>query len=242
MAGGGRRPLVGVTCFVEQVRWGVWDYPAALLPLVYVDAVSRAGGRAVLLPPDDVDAGVVDALDGLVVSGGSDIDPARYGAERDPRTDEPRPDRDAGELTLLREAVARDLPTLGICRGMQLMAVAAGGSLIQHLPDVVGHDDHRPTPGVYGAHNARFAPGSRVAAVLGPETKVNAHHHQGVADPGRLVATGWADDDVIEAVEDPARRFLLGVQWHPEATEDHRLFAALVDAARGPGGPGARTT
>ena len=150
------------------------------------------------------------------------------GAER-----EARPDRDAAEIRLTRAALAADLPILGVCRGMQVLTVAAGGSLHQHLPDVLGHEKHRPAPGVYGVHAARFAPGSLAATVFGERSEVNSYHHQAIADPGRLTVTGWAEDDVIEAVEDPARRFLLGVQWHPETASDVRPFVALARAAAG---------
>jgi putative glutamine amidotransferase len=229
-----RRPIIGITSYVEPATWGPWeDVPAALVPYRYVEGVAGNGGRAVVLPPDSVDAGVLDVLDGLVLAGGSDVDPARYGATPHPRTIGVRPERDAGELTLLAAARDADLPVLGICRGMQLMAVAAGGALIQHLPDVVGNDLHRTDAGVYSAHGARFAPGSRVASIVGEQLKVNTYHHQGVEDPGSLTITGWADDDTVEALEDPSKRFYLGVQWHPEATDDHRLFAALVAAASG---------
>jgi putative glutamine amidotransferase len=226
-----RRPIIGITSYVERAEWGPWDVLSALIQNTYVEAVSGAGARAVILPPDSVDGDVVSVLDGLVLAGGSDIDPARYGAAEHPRTNGIRPFRDAGEMTLLAAAHARDLPVLGICRGMQLMAVAAGGTLHQHMPDVVGTDEHRPDVGVYGAHDARFAPESLVAGILGEDLKVNSYHHQGVADPGELTVTGWASDDTIEVLEDPARRFYLGVQWHPESTDDHRLFEALADAS-----------
>jgi putative glutamine amidotransferase len=228
-----RRPLVGITCYIESASWGTWqDTPAALLPHAYVRAVTGAGARPVLLPPDDTDAGVLDVLDGLVLAGGADIDPARYGDDPHPETTGLRPERDAGELTLLGPALDRGVPVLGVCRGMQLMAVAAGGRLIQHMPDEVGHDTHRPGLGVYGVHGASFEPGSRIASVLGEFTEVNSYHHQGVADPGWLNVSGWADDGSIEAIEDPSQPFTLGVQWHPESTEDHRLFGALAEAAR----------
>lgn len=222
------RPIIGITTYVEPAGWGVWHArEAVLLPHPYVEAVTAAGGRAVLLPPDDVDADVVRILDGLVLAGGADIGPGLYGESPGPLTDS-RPARDAGEVTVARAAVQRDLPVLGVCRGMQLLAALAGGRLHQHLPDVVGHDKHRPALGVYGTHAVRFAPGSRIAALMGDDTEVNSYHHQGVADPGSLTVTGWADDGVVEAVEDPSRRFLLGVQWHPEADRDIRLFQALV--------------
>lgn len=226
------RPVIGITTYVEPASWALWPVQeAALLPHTYVRMVTAAGGRAVLLPPDDADADVLRILDGLVLSGGADIDPAFYGAQADPLTDT-RPDRDAGEHTLLAAALERDLPVLGVCRGMQLLAAAAGGRLHQHLPDVVGHEKHRPAPGVYGTHGVRFAAGSRIAELMGDDTEVNSYHHQAVADAGSLTVTGWADDGVVEAVEDPARRFLLGVQWHPEASRDVRLFHALVAATR----------
>ncbi|MGC5017830.1 gamma-glutamyl-gamma-aminobutyrate hydrolase family protein [Micromonospora sp. DT47] len=226
------RPLIGVTAYVEPAGWAVWrDVPATLVPQAYVRAVTAAGGRAVVLPPDDVDADVVGVLDGLLLAGGADIGPERYDRPPDPRT-EARPDRDAGELTLLAAALAADLPVLGVCRGMQLLAVAYGGALHQHLPDVVGHDGHRPAPGVYGAHPVRFAPESLAGAVMAGVDRVNSYHHQAVADPGRLAVSGWADDGVVEAVEDRTRRFLLGVQWHPENEADPRPVTALVRAAR----------
>ncbi|QGN50182.1 gamma-glutamyl-gamma-aminobutyrate hydrolase family protein [Micromonospora sp. WMMD558] len=227
------RPLIGVTAYVEPASWATWrDVPAVLVPEAYVRAVTAAGGRAVLLPPDDLDADVLGVLDGLVLAGGPDVDPARYGQVPAPRTD-PRPARDAGELTLLTGALAVDLPVLGVCRGMQLLVVAAGGALHQHLPDVVGHERHRPAPGVYGAHPVRFAPGSLAATVMAGVDRVNSYHHQGVADPGGLMVTGWSDDGVVEAVEDRRRSFLLGVQWHPEEEPDPRPITALVRAAAG---------
>jgi putative glutamine amidotransferase len=227
------RPVIGITSYAESASWATWqDVPVALLPYAYVEAVSASGGQPVIIPPEDCATAVLDIIDGLVLAGGPDIDPARYGARPHPQTHGQRPDRDAGELALLRAALDSDLPVLGVCRGMQLMAVAAGGRLIQHMPDDVGHDAHRPAPGAYGEHGARFAPGSRVAGVLGRQLEVNSYHHQGVADPGWLTVTGWAEDGTVEVLEDPSRRFALGVQWHPEATDDHRLFAALVEAAR----------
>jgi putative glutamine amidotransferase len=229
-----RRPLVGITCYVEQARWGVWDFRASLIPQAYVDAVTTAGGRAIVLPPDSADDDVLDAVDALVVAGGVDVDPARYGALPHPATDVPQPERDAGELLLIHGAFARDLPLLGVCRGAQLMAVARGGTLIQDLPGLVGHDDHRPVVGTYSWHTVRPVAGSRVAGVLGDaELKVNAHHHQAVDHPGDLVVTAHAEDGTAEAVEDPTRRFALGVQWHPELLDDQRVFTALIDAARG---------
>jgi putative glutamine amidotransferase len=226
------RPIIGITTYVEPATWGVWrDLPATLVPHAYVEAVTLAGGRAVLLPPDDRDTGILDVLDGLVLAGGADLDPGLYGETPAPAT-VVRPDRDAGEMPLLRRALEMDRPVLGVCRGMQQLVVAAGGRLHQHLPDTVGHAGHNPAPGVYGEHHARLSPGSRVARLLGETTVVHCHHHQGVADPGTLTVTARTEDGLPEAVEDPDRRFVLGVQWHPELTRDERLFGALIDAAR----------
>ncbi|MEU4687894.1 gamma-glutamyl-gamma-aminobutyrate hydrolase family protein [Actinoplanes sp. NPDC023714] len=226
------RPIIGITSYVVPATWSVWnDLPSALVPHDYVEAVTLAGGRAVLLPPDDRDADVLRAVDALVLAGGPDVDPGLYRAAREPLT-EVRADRDAGELTLLRAALAADLPVLGVCRGAQLLTVAAGGSLHQHLPDVLGHERHRPGPGVYGEQVATFAPGSRIAALMGGDRTIHCFHHQGIADAGSLTVTGWAGDGLPETVEDPGRRFVLGVQWHPEYRRDQRLFGALVDAAR----------
>ncbi|MFG1923604.1 gamma-glutamyl-gamma-aminobutyrate hydrolase family protein [Cryptosporangium sp. NPDC048952] len=220
-----RRPLIGITSYVEHARWGVWDFRASLVPYGYVEAVQAAGGRAVLLPPDSVDDDVLDAVDGLIVSGGVDVDPALYGAVPHPSTDPPQVARDAGELTLIRGSFARDLPLLGVCRGAQLMAVARGGTLVQDLPLGV----HRDVLGVFNWHPVTPV-GGLLADILGDaELKVNAHHHQAVDDPGSLVVTARAEDGVIEAVEDPTQRFAIGVQWHPELLEDSRLFVALVE-------------
>jgi len=228
------RPLIGITTYVEQARWGVWDVPAALVPHAYVRQVEEAGGRPVLLPPSTSDAAeVLDVLDGLLLAGGADVDPARYGESAHPETAGLRPERDSAELGLLDLALARDLPVLGICRGMQLMAVHAGGRLVQHLPETVGHERHRPGLGVYGDHPVRLARGSRAQLLLGDRVTVRSYHHQGVADAGSLAVTGWADDETIEVVERGDRRFALGVLWHPEVGDDPRLFDALVAATRG---------
>jgi putative glutamine amidotransferase len=228
------RPLIGITTYVEQARWGVWDVPAALVPHDYVRQVEEAGGRPMLLPPSTADAAeVLDVLDGLLLAGGADIDPGRYGQAAHPETAGLRPERDGAELGLLDVALARDLPVLGICRGMQLMAVHAGGRLVQHLPEAVGHERHRPALGVYGDHPVRLARGSRAQLVLGDRVTVRSYHHQGVADAGSLAVSGWADDETIEVVERADRRFALGVLWHPEVGDDPRLFDALVAATRG---------
>ena len=225
------RPVVGVTSYVEDARWGVWDRRAVVLPYAYVEALERVGARVVVVPPSPSGgAALVDRLDALVLAGGADLDPGLYGETPHDETLGVREDRDAGELPLLAAALERDLPVLGICRGMQLMAVAHGGALVQHLPDLVGHEDHRPRPGVFGRHGVRLAPDSVVGRVLGERVDVPSYHHQGLASPGSLTVTGWADDETPEVVEDPGRRFAVGVLWHPEADTDPRLFEALVAA------------
>ncbi|WP_026212117.1 gamma-glutamyl-gamma-aminobutyrate hydrolase family protein [Longispora albida] len=222
------RPVIGVTAYVEPARWLAWDTTAVVIPHSYTECVREAGGHPVVLPPDP-DPAILSRLDGLVLTGGADVSPALYGAEPHPET-MTRADRDAGELALL--AAAGELPVLGICRGMQLMAVHTGGRLHQHLPELIGGVRHLPQRGVFGRHQARFEPGSRVHAILGAGEEINSYHHQSVADPGKLAVTGWADDGVIEALEDPGLPFHLGVQWHPEQSRDLRLFSALVTASR----------
>jgi putative glutamine amidotransferase len=228
------RPVVGITSYVEQARWGVWDVPAVVLPFRYVEQVEAAGATAVVLPPAATsDAEVLDRLDAVVFAGGADLGPALYDQPAHEQTTGLRPQRDAAEVPLMRAALDRDLPLLGICRGMQVLSVVSGGSLEQHLPDVVGHEGHRPEPGIYGSHGVRLAPGSLAHRLLGDEVSVPSYHHQGLASAGSLTVTGWADDASPEVVEDPTRRFALGVLWHPEASDDLRLFEALVGAARG---------
>jgi putative glutamine amidotransferase len=225
------RPVIGVTAYVEHAHWGVWEAPVALVPYAYVQSVEEAGGRVVTLPPDERDGDVVSRLDGVIISGGPDVDPARYGQTPHPQT-YLRPQRDAGEFAVLAAALAADVPVLGICRGMQVLAVAYGGTLHQHLPDAIGSDKHRPQTGVVGWHGVRFTRDSLLSAVYGEgELEVNTYHHQSVADPGRLTVTGLADDGVIEAVEDPTKHFVAGVQWHPEEIHGDRIFHALVIAA-----------
>ena len=227
------RPVVGITAYQEDTRWGVWDCPAVLVPADYVRQVADAGGIPVLLPPRPEDVEVLDRLDGLVVAGGADVDPQRYGAPRDPRTGEPRPDRDAGELALLARAVERDVPVLAVCRGLQLLAVLRGGTLHQHLPDLAGSEGHGAAPGVYGDNAVRVAPGSRLAALVGETASWACHHHQALDRLGEgLTAVAWAEDGTVEAVELDGARFVVGVQGHPEVGDDVRLFAGLVEAAR----------
>ncbi len=229
------KPLIGLTSYREHAVWGVWAQGADLLPSVYADAIVRAGGVPVLLPPasDDPDAAaaLVERLDGLVISGGADVDPAQYGEEPEERTVVVRPDRDAWELALLTSAAAANLPTLGVCRGMQVMAVAAGGTLDQHTPDLVQHDGHNPQPGVFGDVTVTMSDDSVLHSILGPEVIVHCHHHQSVRSHPGYVATAWAADGSLEAMETEGSRFCLGVQWHPEMGRDQRLFDALVTAA-----------
>ncbi|GAA4591823.1 putative glutamine amidotransferase [Actinoplanes octamycinicus] len=225
------RPIIGITTYEMPASWGVWrDLPTTFVPADYAAAVAQAGGRAVLLPPDDLDTDVLHVLNGLLFTGGPDVSPVLYGAEPGIHT-VTHPDRDEAELMLLRAALDRDLPVLGVCRGMQLLVAAAGGTLHQHLPDVLGHDRHRPAPAEYGRHDVVLTAGSRIAGLMGGDVTINCFHHQGVADPGSLTVTGRAEDGLPEAVEDPDRHFVLGVQWHPEVSRDKRIFGALVAAA-----------
>jgi putative glutamine amidotransferase len=227
-----KRPLIGITTYVEPASWGHWrDIEAALVPNEYVRAVERAGGRALLVPPDDDGIEeVLDVLDGLVFSGGNDLTPESYGAEGDPATNGTNPARDRGELALLTAALERDLPVLAICRGAEVLNVVRGGDLVQHLPDVVGHEEHRAVVGEFSQHGIRVEPSSRIAEVRGT---VMSHHHQGLGRIGDgLREVAWAEDGIVEAVEDPAKPFVVGVLWHPEAGEDQRLFEQLVEAAR----------
>lgn len=234
MVSNGSRPVIGLTTYAERAQCGVWDTDFALLPYNYVESVSRAGGVPVLLPPIEHGAEeVIAALDGLVVSGGADIDPARYGHEPHPATTATRPGRDGWEAELVRHALPRDLPVLGVCRGAQLLNVALGGTLLQHLPDVVEHEAHRPGPAVFGTTRVRLAEGSLAARILGDDVKVPCYHHQALDQIApTLTTTGWAADGTVEAVELPGHRFVLGVQWHPEQdADDLRLFQALVTAS-----------
>jgi putative glutamine amidotransferase len=226
------KPIIGLTTYAEDARFGLQDTFAAVLPLSYVHAVHETGGRAVLITPDDPDPEILDGVDGIMFTGGSDVDPALYGDTPHGAT-RVKPHRDRAELMLLRAAAGRGVPLLGICRGMQLMSVAYGGRLHQHLPDVLGHHGHRPASGPkFGHHTVELTPGSRVHDILGERITANSFHHQGVADPGRLKATGWCpEDELIEAVEDPELPFAIGVQWHPEDTGDFRVIAALIEAA-----------
>jgi putative glutamine amidotransferase len=203
-------------------------------PLAYVTAVERSGGRALLVPPsEDAVPETLDALDGLILSGGEDLHPEAYGAEAHPETKNARPDRDRAELALLAGALERDMPVLAVCRGSQVLNVARGGDLVQHLPEVVGDEKHKHTPGVFADHDVDLNDGTRLQRLLGDRAPVKSHHHQGYGRIGDgLVEAAWAEDGTVEALEDPSRRFALGVLWHPEAGEDFALFEALVDEAR----------
>ena len=233
------RPVVGITTYVTDAKWGYWNLEAALIPFDYVRAVERSGGRAMLVPPslEGIDE-TLDALDAVIFTGGSDLDPELYGADAAAETSGVVRMRDEAELALLRAALDRDMPVLGICRGMQLLNVSRGGTLLQHLPDEVGHADHRINPGSFdGAdHDVQLDPESLAARAAGEEVHVTkSHHHQGVDVVGEgLRVTGHSalGDELPEAVEAPGRRFVLGVQWHPEADETSTVIGALVQQAR----------
>ncbi len=237
-------PLIGLSTYVDRARYGAWDEVAAILPYTYVRSVSRAGGCAVLLPP--VPSGpeavrstggraeaVLAALDGLIITGGPDVDPRLYGALPHSETDSPREERDAWEMALCRGALERELPLLAICRGLQVLNVSLDGTLHQHLPDVLGSDAHRATPGQMTANRVTLTAGSAVASILGAEAEGSCHHHQAIDQLGRRVqAVGFAGDGTVEAIEVQGNDFAVGVQWHPEDNQDDdRLFVALVEAA-----------
>jgi putative glutamine amidotransferase len=234
------RPAIAIVTPVIEATFGVWNQHAALLPDGYATAVQRAGGLALLVIPEqplvETPDELLDRVDGVMLSGGYDMDPAFYGAEPEPETNTVNPLRDAFEIALTRRAVERDMPVLGICRGIQVLNVAFGGTLHQHLPNLVGHEDHRRVPGSFdGAdHDVRLVPDSLAALAAGELVHATkSHHHHGVADVGEgLVVTGTsALDDLVEAIELPERRFVLGVQWHPEADDRSRVVSALVEAA-----------
>jgi len=232
-------PLIGISAYNEVARWGLWEQPATVLPRNYVDQVAAAGGTPVLLPPVPGAEAAVSRLDGLIIPGGPDVEPVRYGEQPGPQTTVVRPERDEAEIAVFRAALAAGVPVLGICRGMQLMNVALGGTLIQHLPDVVGHEEHSPTPGAMAQHNVTVGGDGtqcRLAAIIGTGVhSVPTHHHQGIGRLGTgLAATAWAEDGTVEAVElerPGGSAFVIGVQWHPEAGDGQAVFRALVEAA-----------
>ncbi len=227
-------PVIGICAAIENAQWAAWEVLVNLSPRTYSLAVQRAGGLALILPPDDVAAEapdeLLDMLDGLILAGGSDIDPASYGAQPHPETRNTRPERDRFEIALGTRALERDMPVLGICRGMEMLNVIQGGTLNQHL----GSELHRHTPGAFTDHRVRLEPGSLAERVVGSEhTEVKSAHHQGLEELGEgVVASGHADDGVVEAIELPERSFAVGVLWHPEEDERSRVVGALVDEAR----------
>jgi putative glutamine amidotransferase len=234
-------PVIGIVTAVEDVSFGVWETPAFLLPAEYVRSVQRAGGLVLMIPPDDdlldEPAQILDRIDGLILAGGSDVDPASYGAERHPATNGTVPLRDRTEIALLKHAIERDMPVLGICRGMQVMNAALGGTLIQHVPDVVGNEEHRRRPGSFvgSEHDVDLDAGSLAAATAGEERhEVKSHHHQAIDELGDgLVITGRATgDDLAESIELPGCSFVLGVQWHPEVDPASNLVENFVQRVR----------
>jgi len=231
------RPVIGLTTYLEQAQSGVWDVPAAFLPKVYFEAVTRAGGTVVLLPPQPMGEGVADSildrLDGLIVTGGKDVEASRYGQAPHPTNDAPRRDRDDLEFALLERALDRDIPFFGICRGMQVLNVLRGGTLIQHLPEVIGSERYNAGGGVFSPNPALTVPGTRLAELVGERLTVQSYHHQAIDQVGAgLTVSARGDDGVIQAVDIDGATFGLAVQWHPEVSpEDLRLFEALVEAA-----------
>jgi len=225
--------VIGITTYVAPARWSHWNEVAALVPASYVDSVARAGGRPLLVPPsEDGIEETLGALDGVVFSGGADLDPKLYDQEPHDETSGLHPERDRAELALLEAALARDMPVLAVCRGSQILNVARGGDLVQHLPEVVGDDKHKHTPGKFADHDVALEQGTRIASLLGGRVPVKSHHHQGFGRVGRgLRVAARAEDGTIEAVEDPEHSFALGVLWHPEEGGDGRLFEELVREA-----------
>src|SRR5919108_784603 len=229
------KPVIGVTTYLTEARFGDWELETALVPASYVKAIEGAGGRPVLVPPsEDAVEETLDALDGLVFSGGSDLDPETYGQDPHPETKEVHPERDRAELALLEAALARDIPVLAVCRGSQVLNVSLGGDLVQHLPELVGDEKHKHTPGSFADHDVTLEHGTRLSALLGERAPVKSHHHQGFGRLGSgLHEAAHAEDGTIEAVEDPSKRFALRVLLHPEAGEDRRPFSGVVEGARG---------
>lgn len=227
------KPVIGITTYLTRAAWGAWDMDAALVPVNYVQAVVRAGGAPLLVPPGADFETTLALVDGLVFTGGSDIDPELYGADSHPETNGIVRERDEFELALMKDALARDIPMLAICRGSQVLNVALGGGIEQHVPDRVGTDAHKETPGVFAEHEVDVLPETRLASILGDRHDVKSHHHQGFGELGAgLREAASAPDGTVEALEDSTRRFTLGVLWHPEAGEDLALFEALVAEAK----------
>ncbi|GAS95270.1 peptidase C26 [Mycolicibacterium canariasense] len=235
---GSPRPVIGLTTYLQQAQTGVWDVQASFLPAIYIEGVNRGGGTAVLLPPQPHGAEVVErvlrGVDGLIITGGRDVNPESYGQQRHSATDEPAGPRDEWEFTLLRAALRRGIPVLGICRGAQVLNVALGGTLHQHLPDVLGHTRHQQGNAVFSTSHVRTVPGTRLAGLIGESSDAQCYHHQAIdrLGDGLIISAQDTTDGVIEGVELPGDRFVVGVQWHPEERlDDLRLFAGLVQAA-----------
>jgi putative glutamine amidotransferase len=229
------RPVIGICAAIETAQWAAWEVLVNLSPRAYSLAVQRAGGLALILPPDDIVAEspdeLLDMLDALILAGGSDIDPATYGAQPHPETRGTRPERDRFEIGLGTRALDRDMPVLGVCRGMEMLNVIQGGTLVQHVP---GLELHRHTPGVFTDHRVKLAPDSLAARLVGDDhTEVKSAHHQGVDELGEgVIASGWADDGLVEAIELRDKSFAAGVLWHPEEDERSRVIGSLVKEAR----------
>jgi gamma-glutamyl-gamma-aminobutyrate hydrolase PuuD len=226
------KPVIGITTYLTPAAWGAWELEAALVPASYVRAVVRAGGAPLLVPPGASYEETLDSVDGLIFSGGSDLDPELYGEQAHPETNGWVRERDDFELGLMQAALARDVPLLAICRGSQVLNVALGGDLEQHVPDRVQSDLHKETPGVFAEHDVAVVQGTTLATILGDRADVKSHHHQGYGELGSgLREAARAADGTVEALEDPTRRFTVGVLWHPEEGEDPALFEALVREA-----------
>jgi len=232
MTNSDRRPIVGITTPARQTKWANWDLNAIVLPTTYPKIIRKCGGNPLLIPPGG-DASILDCLDALVVAGGPDIDPELYGQVVGEFTDEIYPEQDASEIALIKGAIERDIPLLGVCRGFQMICILAGGSLYQHLPETQGFEDHGGWNGVVSEHGVDLLAASHLCKILGKSVTANSTHHQGVSDAGSLVISGYSSHDgLIEAVEMPDRKFCIGVQWHPERIGHHELYTALIDAAR----------
>ncbi|NIH95474.1 putative glutamine amidotransferase [Mycolicibacterium fluoranthenivorans] len=234
----GMRPVIGLTTYLQQAQTGVWDVQASFLPAIYIEGVNLGGGTAMLLPPQPAGAAVaervLDGVDGLIITGGRDVDPQSYGQQRHPATDEPAGPRDEWEFALLAVALRRGMPVLGICRGAQVLNVALGGTLHQHLPDVLGHTRHQQGNAVFSTSAVHTVPGTRLAALIGESSHAQCYHHQAIdrLGDGLIISAQETADGVIEAVELPGEQFVVAVQWHPEERlDDLRLFAGLVQAA-----------
>ena len=233
------RPVLGLTTYLQRAQTGVWDVDASFLPAIYIDGVNRGGATALLLPPQpggtEVADRVLDGIDGLIITGGRDVNPESYGSQRHPTTDEPMGERDSWEFALLNAALRRGMPVLGICRGAQVLNVALGGTLHQHLPDVLGHSRHQQGNAVFSTSSVRTVAGTRLAALIGETSDAQCYHHQAIdaLGAGLIVSARDTADGVIEAVELEGDSFVLAVQWHPEERlDDVRLFTAVADAAR----------